>query len=672
MLSTLKGIAFRLTLAMVIIGSGLVQADEICDLVITDCGPQTAPRTLTVPSKAIAFSPRVPACPDSVIVPALPVPPAIVFLIDQSLSIRDYNDPTGRRYKAATDILDMVAAVVPKAQVSLVVFNESLLFDYRDDAFFKPIFPKNPDHAFDSYAPLTVLNKAFPDGRSGLDTLKGYLRTVDGKLVHQTKRRDGQLTDFVLAYQAARAILDASKAPKHQQFVILITDGEPQDTGNKQEVADLLKGKDIPTTFALFIGQSDNSSVPAGLGDFIKKVAKNGYSAANPRSTYFPLATMPTDYAPLLKDSLLDLFTKVAAVPKSAALSVSGKPQAFQSGNGKEFLFGNRVPLERNNTPISFSLNYTAEYTDSTGKKTKDTTVTRDFNVIRSAGAISVPPGTSLSCREQADIALYSQGKKLTRVRSPHKLLEVRLTPAEGDSCAKCMTALNSLVAKDSESLALPAKGKYYSAEIPRESLTVAVGDHIWQNAEIDSLVIIYVNADNPLDSVRKSYLYENRPSRMDMARHGDVAKLSANSDPPDGMQWLVVGADNLKVTPGKGGTCCRSVPAPLSDRDSTGYIGVTLSVSRAFAFNAVVFSNLGEVVNTLNFTMSDEELRKLAPGVEPGTRLLKVLWNNRAANGELAGTGAYIIKARAVIILDADESYPVNRIVTSRVGVLR
>ncbi len=113
-------------------------------------------------------------------------------------------------------------------------------------------------------------------------------------------------------------------------------------------------------------------------------------------------------------------------------------------------------------------------------------------------------------------------------------------------------------------------------------------------------------------------------------------------------------------------------MPGPLTSADSTRYIGVTLSVSRAFAFRAAVFSNLGEVVNTIDFKMADGELLKLPVGPEPNTRVLKVLWNNRSLRGEKAATGAYVLKASAYIIPDADESGGLSRRLTSRVGVLR
>ena len=652
--------------------AALAVGGPICNLAISDCLSHAGPTTLSVPLRAIDLAPRFAACPDSVPVTTIPPPPSIAILIDQSLSVREYNDTGETRFTIARNVLDALQAAVPEAQVALIPFNEFLLFDQRDDKFFKAPFPLDPKYGFDSYVPLTPLARTFPDGRRGLDTLKALLRNVDERLVHQTERRDGSATDFVLAYRAAKAAFAEAKVPKNRQFILLITDGEAQDVGEIRAVDSLIKGLALPTTFALNTDQAGRGTATAWMDALVRKIAVNGYSTSNPRSLAFSVKTDPPDLGSLVRADAVDMQVYIPASPKSAVLSVLGKPIPVQPGVGKEFHFKGRIPLARDTTPVIYTQHYSVQYSDSSGKRAKDTAVVREYLLVRTASITEAPPGTALACREQADLAVFHQGNRLNRVRPRHTILEVRLTPPKGEDCLECRVGLGSFAAGDREALKLPARDQHFSAEISRASADALAGDGIWQNAGLDSLVMIYVNAENPLDSIRKSVLFEDRPSLLDMTRHGDIARMGSQSGPPEGVQWLIVGAGDLDVRDEAGRKCCRPVPGPLDQRDSTRYVGVTLSASRAFRFTAQVFSSLGENVSKVDFTLSDAELGKLPPGREPGTRILKILWNNRSASGDLAGTGAYIIKAKSSILRESDEPIPVSRAFASRVGVLR
>jgi hypothetical protein len=85
------------------------------------------------------------------------------------------------------------------------------------------------------------------------------------------------------------------------------------------------------------------------------------------------------------------------------------------------------------------------------------------------------------------------------------------------------------------------------------------------------------------------------------------------------------------------------------------------------------IFSNLGEFVNRIRFTVSQAEFMKLSKGTKNGTRQLRVLWDNRVANGRPAGTGAYIMKTTVTLLripgVAEDEAESTQ---FRRVGVLR
>lgn len=664
------------------------RAGQICDLEIKTCARPSESRTVAVPTTAIWLLPRMPSCADTDRVATLGAAPWITLLIDNSSGVYTRTDPAGFRYAAATELIGRLSATIPDAQVALVVFSSTLSFDYRDNPYFKRALPGDSVRAYDSYVPFTKLSQAFKNGRRGADTLRSFLKYEPDsvKLVHETRRRPGYGTDLTLAFRAAKEAFVGAKAPKDMQYQILLTDGESSNFtlfGPEAE-ANMIKGKDLPTTFGLCFMEGGEYTVSNNFKTLIKKISQNGYSTSNPKGTAFSIVPTPGvggpapfDLSALLQSGVVAHMTTAVAAPKSATLGIKGFVLNSNGRDGESFLFpSNRIPLGRDTTSFSLGMGYAVEYMDSAGaKRSRDTSVSRDYLIVRTASVTEAPPGTALSCREQSDLAFYHQGSRLSIIRPAHTPLEARLTPLKGDSCAApCRVGIQSLVGGDREERDLAKRSNFWRDELPQDSIApVAKGDLRIQHArDEDSLILIYVNSENPLDSIRVSYAYVNRPRLLDMRRYGDLARGSGAAETGDGMQWILLGPPGLSPEPQGGSKCCRVLPGPLGPLDSAHYAGVTLSASRAFRFQAQIFSSLGEVVNTLSFWLSEAELRKLPPGQEPGTKTLTVLWDRKARDGRLAGTGAYVLKAKLTIIPDADERGLVSRILAGRIGVLR
>ena len=85
------------------------------------------------------------------------------------------------------------------------------------------------------------------------------------------------------------------------------------------------------------------------------------------------------------------------------------------------------------------------------------------------------------------------------------------------------------------------------------------------------------------------------------------------------------------------------------------------------------IYTNLGQFVNKIQFALTQSEFTKLTKGVKNNTRQLKVLWDNIAADGSKAGTGAYILKTTVTLLkipgIAEDEAVSTDYRV---VGVLR
>jgi hypothetical protein len=169
-----------------------------------------------------------------------------------------------------------------------------------------------------------------------------------------------------------------------------------------------------------------------------------------------------------------------------------------------------------------------------------------------------------------------------------------------------------------------------------------------------DSIVFIYQNPLNPTQQLRRSYPYIDFTNFVGITPHNDVAKTAFDPGPGDGRQWILSDAPGLVRAPIRNaGACCRVLPGAVnsSNPDSSSAVGIIVEASREFTLDMKVFSNLGQVVNRVSFTVPRSEFLKLTLVPGKDTRYLRLLWNGLSESGECAGTGAYIFKTSITLL---------------------
>lgn len=766
-----------------VLAAGAAAAGEVCDLVIETCPGKMAGSTVTVPMKVVSVSPRVPFC-DEVIqksVGAAARQISILFVIDESGSMQG-TDTGGSRLTVPAALLDQINAFAPTAEVGLVAFSGKLEFDYREHSYLKAAFPADPSYPYDSYVPLTPLNRAFPGGKTGLDTLKDFLKVkydttldwngsidaIEESLLYGTDRppvAGSGGTDITLGFDAARVAMKESKALPEDRYIIFLSDGEP--TGNRPNKMDFQKGMGMPTTFTVYftgrggLGGGGPGTVPASIVTMTDNIKVNGYSASNPKSAYWGIDLPAAELRTLLQNQILGRILVFPTRPKEGVIIAGGVRHATTASDTGHFLFPKRMALTGATTPLDFAFTYSYRDTSGGVPADKDTLTRFSFSVRRQDG-LPLPPGFSTSCREQAQVSLQYANLPISTVTSDHANLQIRLVPSPGNVCNGCKVQVQPHLGPDRESVALAPGAGFSIGAFPRSlSATPAIGDGALQHTALDSIVLIYQNPDIPLDVVRVSYPFRDIPPQpapptLDLYHEGvklnavrwDQADLeirmvfaagdsckpcqvqarpSGGTDretvalavmgaymggplsrelnpvpapgdrrlqhgamdsvillfthpgnpsvtirrsypfippppvfqvkpindvarqdgllPPDGKQWILVGPGNLAVKPLDGTGCCRLVPSPLSPADSQRYVGVTVEASREFQVRIQVFSNLGHVVNRMGFAVPKEEFAKLPQGSGKDTRVLRILWDNRASDGSRCGTGAFVVR---------------------------
>jgi hypothetical protein len=645
--------------------SGLSHGAQICNLSFDQCPGNFTSGTITVPQNVIWIDQALPVCTENVQVQTgnTSPPPTIVFIIDNSGSM-DQTDPDEARFSTTLTLLDSIYKVQPATKVGVVVFCRRLVFDHRDNPFFKTAFPNDPTQ-HDSYIPITALNQTFPNGRTGLDTLKSLLDyKSNGALTYQTVQpaqrtnADGPTqnaptdtrkgTDITLGFEAAKLAMSADNNAKDNQYFIFLSDGTPSsvDDGRQSVMWDWVKGAGDPTTFTVFFG-NDRKSIDS-LGKMNTNIQNNGYSTGQARSRQWAINLPAQELLSLLQTSVINpIFANTPGKPQSAVMTVGGTSYNSTGVSGNKFTFPGRVPLSADQTTVT--LNYTYSYTDS--GKTKTKVVPYTLNIKRS-GTGSLATGLSSSCQEQGNIALYSNNTAINLVTADHTTLDVRLTLANGEVCNGCTVEVKPNKSTDKENVTLKPAGGYEGGTFGREtSAQPKPQDGVLQNVPTDSIIITYVNPSNPLDVIRKAFPYSDVSTALQVQQHNDWSRGVAVNDAKPGEHFVLVAPVNLD--PKAEGTAKNwgIVPALVTEADSLRYVGSIIEASRAFKVEVQIFTNLGQFVNRIEFSLSQAEFNKLAKGVKNNTRRLKVLWDNRAADGSLAGTGAYILKTTVTLL---------------------
>jgi hypothetical protein len=646
--------------------SGLARSAQICNLAFSSCPKNLATGTITVPENVIWLDPVVPTCTDTVqVVTGKNSPaPSIVFIIDNSGSMRD-TDPEEARFKTTLIMLDSIFKVQPATKVGISIFCRRLVFDHRDNDFFKPAFPADTSQ-HDSYIPLTALNTVFPNGRTGLDTLKHLLEfDNNGDMTYDTPRpatrtnkeeglnnnktdvRNG--TDITLGFQGAKQALVGDANAKENQYFIFLSDGDPSsiDDGREAIKNDWVRGTGVPTLFTVFFG--NKRSALDSMEQMTSNVIANGYSTNNPKSKLWAINLPASELLTLLQTGvLIPIFANTPSKAVSAVLTVGGTRIDSADVNGTTITFSKRVPLSANQTKVD--LTYTYQFTDSGKVKTKPVTYT--LNINRAAGTTALPTGLTPSCQDQANITLFNKGNPINIVTADHDDLDVHLTLANGEVCNGCKVEVKPSKSSDKENITLTPASGFQTGNFGRETINIPVpGDGKLQHLPTDSIIITYVNPDNALDVIRKAFPYSDISTVLNVLRHNDYSRGVDLVTAVPGQHFVLVAPASLNPTPEDKDKNWGIVAGLTTPQDSARYVGNIIQASRAFKVEMKIYTNLGQFVNKIEFSVSQTEFAKLAKSAKGKTRQLSVLWDNLSADGTVAGTGAYILKTTVTLL---------------------
>ncbi len=125
------------------------------------------------------------------------------------------------------------------------------------------------------------------------------------------------------------------------------------------------------------------------------------------------------------------------------------------------------------------------------------------------------------------------------------------------------------------------------------------------------------------------------------------IAKPKTQASSVVNEHWTLLNPNVLEIqTLGKG-KCCNTRTQPFTAEDSLEYVGLNLEMSREFSLEIKVYDHLGLFVDKVHLKVPRSEFLKLPVGHTLGSKAFRLLWNNRAENGNLAGTGVYIFKVQ-------------------------
>jgi hypothetical protein len=390
----------RQMIVLLAVMAASVFSDHRCIMSFSDCPETFKGQTILVPEDVIGLSPSILACKDST-VNSISATPSILFIIDNSSSMYNTNDKTGARYNVTRDILDSITTKWPKAEVGLVIFSGTLIFDtttsstYYYTKYFKAIstaFDSTPSQA---YLPFLTLNQNY-DGRTGRSILSDALKTktVNNKvLLNYTPSAfsANSGTNINIGFLAAREAFKNARNPANQQYIIFLSDGGSNTTSGSYPTdyyQDSTRG--IPMTYTVFFPAGQ---VPTSLQTMTNSIKNNNYSATNPQSG---ITSINASYQNLLTILMNNVINKIVfqSVPYKLMINTVSSTTYIN----EHFIFPDTFDLVTGANQFVMKVTYRTT-NPSTGLPA-DTTKQFDFSVQRSPGVTNPPAGIDLACAE--------------------------------------------------------------------------------------------------------------------------------------------------------------------------------------------------------------------------------------------------------------------------------
>lgn len=400
---------------------GVFAADQRCDFRLATCPESFNGQSIYVPKKVTAFAPDFYVCkPTKVIenVGGKVQPPSIMFVIDNSTSMsginnNNPNDSGGVRFKVTSALLDTIYSKYPGAEVGLTVFQDVLCFDTRDDLNFVGLpadykaFPRT-GYETQGYIPLLKLDSTVAGGIKAIDLLKKYLQTEpitlnnnlsSNILKYKPQFELTQGTNINTAFDAARFAMLKAIHPKENQFVIFLSDGEPNSDWPRTPT-DFENGLTMPTTFTVYFLATAGAPVPRSIETMTTNIRNNGYSTNNQLSEYWGMqASFEGLLSSLMSKAITSIFSTIKQEPTT--LKLNGVTYKDYNEEDSTFFLPGGLPLKDSITNVKVEIKYKV-VKDSSGAS-YDSTVNVEFNIVRSDN-MAQSNGILLNCR---DTVLY-------------------------------------------------------------------------------------------------------------------------------------------------------------------------------------------------------------------------------------------------------------------------
>lgn len=491
---------------------------EICEAQL-DCPGNYDGDTLVFPDNIVMLSPNFYHCSPTYfkedITPGSIDTISLFFIIDHSASMSS-TDSLSARYHVTAKMIDSLSAYSPASEVGIAIFSNQLLHNYQDD---NNAVQLNPNSNWtDSYIPLTRLDKTVGD-RSAVDYLKSVIKLDSTrdlgrnlKLVNgyygQSGRHDGHegqqnvmasyngATDISLAFDAAREAFKKAIYPKSKQYIIFLSDGEPQfvDYERRDKINEYRSGDGLPATFTAFWINA-LQPIPQQIAQMTENIKNNGYSATNMLSTVWKTSGKDDDLLiKLLNITTGSGFESIPSTPVELTIngittrqftdSFANLPEPVMLGNPYTTL------------DISFTYHYAAPWN-------RDSTNTYKV-VINSKPGVPVPADIKISCRPQGRIAFLVNGAEVTgTISDDDKNIEIRYYPFDNVTSGDVVLRIKNKSGSDSLLLNTASNDKYYFAQFTRATGSPLI-DNILQNGDNDSVIAVYQNPKIAIDVVRE------------------------------------------------------------------------------------------------------------------------------------------------------------------------
>ncbi len=575
------------------LNTSVFSADESCTFRLTSCPESFNGTNIIVPKKVNAFAPGFFVCsPEKVYEGVNPnaTPPTIMFVIDNSHSMNGLNnadnprDIGGARFEVTSALLDTIYKMYPKAEIGLSVFVDYLFFDTKDQHVI-PLpyasFPSGIPKA-QGYLPIHKLDSVVSGGKRWVDIIKDFLTTKDtiiknndipgpcttAVLTHNPSFKYGGYTNINVAFEAAKLEMAKTSNAKENQFVIFLSDGEPNREWPLTLNNEFVQGTGMPTTFTIYF-VPQGGSVPRSISEMTKNIRNNGYSSSNTISAYYGMqASHQALLTMLINNALNPIINTLKQEPTT--LTINNKVYSDYRKADSVFLIPGGLPLNDVTTHFSMEIKYRIRKDNVT----YDTLTRFNFDVTRD-DATRMSDGIQLDC---SDTTYFRVSVKATKPLARETNLEQGVfeisrtipTPPKGD-----LTVYYSLVntglkpaTKGVDYDAFPFidslvfKGEFTKREtlpvvpmaddlddegdetVVLKILSLKNGRNIrYSISGPDSAVVVIRDFEKP-DNVDISVIFN--PMTSDRTAIQKIDSLLNNPNLPDSMNAILIGTKNL------------------------------------------------------------------------------------------------------------------------------